>query len=125
MPLGGFATSRSPLAAVAARGAEDNINDDVVDGVGVILKLQCLCILSLLLRATDTLPLAIRDLETFYYSPLRGNMGSYVLEWQCKGSLSSTRSPRRPCVLQSIRGTGEIVSEQVCHNFVGTVYKHL
>ena len=125
MPLGGFATSRSPLAAVAARGAEDNINDDVVDGVGVILKLQCLCILSLLLRATDTLPLAIRDLETFYYSPLRGNMGSYVLEWQCKGSLSSTRSPGRPCVLQSIRGTGEIVSEQVCHNFVGTVYKHL
>ena len=74
MPLGGFATSRLPLAAVAARGAEDNINDDVVDGVGVILKLQCLCILSLLLRATDTLPLAIRDLETFYYSPLRGNI---------------------------------------------------
>ena len=73
MPLGGFATSRSPLAAVAARGAEDNINDDVVDGVGVILKLQCLCILSLL-RATDTLPLAIRDLETFYYSPLRGHI---------------------------------------------------
>ena len=66
VPLGGFATSRSPLAAVAARGAEDNINDDVVDGVGVILKLQCLCILSLLLRATDTLSLTIRDLETFY-----------------------------------------------------------
>ena len=79
MPLGGFATSRSPLAAVAARGAEDNINDDVVDGVGVILKLQRLCIISLLLRANDTPSLAIRDLETFYYSPLRGNMGSYVL----------------------------------------------
>ena len=74
MPLGGFATSRSPLAAVAARGAEDNINDDVVDGVGVILKLQRLCVLSLLLRATDTLSLAIRNLETFYYSPLRGNI---------------------------------------------------
>ena len=74
MPLGGYATSRSPLAAVAARGAEDNINDDVVDGVGVILKLQCLCVLSLLLRATDTLSLTIRDLETFYYSPLRGNI---------------------------------------------------
>ena len=74
MPLGGFATSRSPLAAVAARGAEDNINDDVVDGVGIILKLQCLCVLSLLLRATDTLSLTIRDLETFYYSPLRGNI---------------------------------------------------
>ena len=34
VPLGGFATSRSPLAAVAARGAEDNINvseDDLAD----------------------------------------------------------------------------------------------
>ena len=28
MPLGGFATSRTPLAAIAARGAEDNINDN-------------------------------------------------------------------------------------------------
>ena len=28
VPLGGFATLRSPLAAVAARGAEDNINDN-------------------------------------------------------------------------------------------------
>ena len=28
MPLGGFATSRTPLAAVAARGAVDNINDN-------------------------------------------------------------------------------------------------
>ena len=27
MPLGGFATSRTPLAAVAARGAVDNINN--------------------------------------------------------------------------------------------------
>ena len=100
MPLGGFATSRSPLAAVAARGAVDNINDDVGGYVSVILKRQRLCIISQLLRANDTPPLAIRDLETFYYSPLRGNMGSYVLEWQCKGSLSSTRSPRRQCVLQ-------------------------
>ena len=28
MPLGGFATSRTPLAAVAARGAKGNINDN-------------------------------------------------------------------------------------------------
>ena len=28
VPLGGFATSRTPLAAVAARGAVDNINDN-------------------------------------------------------------------------------------------------
>ena len=31
VPLGGFATSRTPLAAVAARGAEENISDSVVD----------------------------------------------------------------------------------------------
>ena len=37
MPLGGFATSRSPLAAVAACGAEDNINDDVVGDVDKVL----------------------------------------------------------------------------------------
>ena len=48
MPLGGFATSRSPLAAVAARGAEDNINDDVenVDKVvlvsGIFIEKCCL-----------------------------------------------------------------------------------
>ena len=38
VPLGGFATSRSPRAAVAARGAMDNINDSVSDLVGVFLK---------------------------------------------------------------------------------------
>ena len=74
MPLGGYATSRPPLAAVAARGAEDNINDDVGGYVSVILKRQRLCIISLLLRANDTPSLAIRDLEIFYYSPLRGNI---------------------------------------------------
>jgi hypothetical protein len=49
VPLGGYATSRSPLAAVAARGAVDDINDDVenVDKVllvsGIFLKKCCLC----------------------------------------------------------------------------------
>ena len=49
MPLGGFATSRTPLAAVAARGAEDDFNDDVenVDKVllvsGIFLEKCCLC----------------------------------------------------------------------------------
>ena len=38
MPLGGFATSRTPLAAVAARGAEYNINDSVRDLVCAFLK---------------------------------------------------------------------------------------
>ena len=38
VPLGGFATSRTPLAAVAARGAMDNIDDSVSGLVGVFLK---------------------------------------------------------------------------------------
>ena len=38
MPLGGFATSRTPLAAVAARGAEDNINVSVDDPADVSLS---------------------------------------------------------------------------------------
>ena len=127
MPLGGFATSRSPLAAVAARGAVDNINDDVGGYVSVILKRQRLCIISLLLRATDTLSLTIRDLETFYYSPLRGNiLGRTFL---CVGARALYRALDRPEGRASLSdfsaGTGEIVSEQVCHNFVGTVYKHL
>ena len=127
MPLGGYATSRSPLAAVAARGAVDNINDDVGGYVSVILKRQRLCALSLLLRATDTLSLTIRDLETFYYSPLRGNiLGRTFL---CVGAWALYRALDRPEGRASLSdfsaGTGEIVSEQVCHNFVGTVYKHL
>ena len=127
MPLGGFATSRSPLAAVAARGAEDNINDSSVAVMNVILELQCLYLVSLLLRATDTLSLAIRDLETFVYSPLRGNiLGRASL---CVGAWALYRALVRPEGRASLSdfsaGTGEIVSEQVCHNFVGTVYKHL
>ena len=127
MPLGGFATSRSPLAAVAARGAVDNTNDDVGGYVSVILKRQRLCIISLLLRANDTPSLAIRDLETFYYSPLRGNiLGRTFL---CVGARALYRALDRPEGRASLSdfsaGTGEIVSEQVCHNFVGTVYKHL
>ena len=39
VPLGGSATSRSPLAAVAARGAVDNINDSY--NVPVHILLQC------------------------------------------------------------------------------------
>ena len=74
VPLGGFATSRSPLAAVAARGAVDYINDADVAACDVILELQCLFLLSLLLRTTDTRCSAICDLETFLYSPLRGNI---------------------------------------------------
>ena len=127
MPLGGFATSRSPLAAVAARGAEDNINVDVVGDVRVILKLECVCVFSLLLCAIDTLSFAIRDLETFLYSPLRGNiLGRTFL---CVGAWALYRALDRPEGRASLSdfsaGTGEIVSGQVCHNFVGTVYKHL
>lgn len=39
VPLGGFATSRSPQAAVAARGAANNINDDVDASAAVVLEL--------------------------------------------------------------------------------------
>ena len=105
----------------------DNINDDVGGYVSVILKRQRLCIISLLLRANDTLSLAIRDLETFYYSPLRGNiLGRTFL---CVGARALYRALDRPegraSLSDFLAGTGEIVSEQVCHNFVGTVYKHL
>ena len=127
MPLGGFATSRTPLAAIAARGAEDNINDVGVASTDVILELQCLCLISLLLRTTDTLSLAIRDLETFLYSPLRGNiLGRASLSvgaWALYRAL--VRPEGRASLSDFSAGTGEIVSEQVCHNFVGTVYKHL
>ena len=37
MPLGGSATSQMPLAAFAARDAEDNINDDVENVDKVLL----------------------------------------------------------------------------------------
>ena len=127
MPLGGFATSRSPLAAVAARGAEDNINVDVVGDVRVILKLECVCVFSLLLCAIDTLSFAIRDLETFYYSPLRGNILGRTFLCVCAWALyrALDRPEGRASLSDFSAGTGEIVSEQVCHNFVGTVYKHL
>ena len=39
VPLGGSASSRSPLAAVAARGAVGNINVDDAGVFAVILKL--------------------------------------------------------------------------------------
>ena len=39
VPLGGSATSRSPLAAAAARGAVDNINVDGATYADVILVL--------------------------------------------------------------------------------------
>ena len=127
VPLGGFATSRTPLAAVAARGADDNINDDDVAACDVILELQCLCLISLLLRTTDTRCSAIRDLENFLYSPLRGNiLGRASL---CVGARALYRALVRPegraFFSDFSAGTGEIVSERVCHNFVGTVYKHL
>ena len=38
--LGGFATSRTPLAAVAAHGAEHNINDDAVENVDNMLLIS-------------------------------------------------------------------------------------
>ena len=48
MPLGGFATSRTPLAAVAPHGAEDNVSDDDPADVSlsselILLSLSLLC----------------------------------------------------------------------------------
>lgn len=85
--LGTYPHLSAALEAVVVRGAQDNINDDDVGNVDVVLELQCLCVFSLLLYAIDTLCSAIRDLEIFLYSTLRGNMGPYVLVWQCMGSL--------------------------------------
>ena len=126
-PLGGFATSWSPLAAVAARGAEDNINDDDVAACDVILELQCLFLISLLLRATDTRCSAIRDLETFLYSPLRGNiLGRASL---CVGAWALYRALVRPEGRASLSdfsaGTEDLAPGRAWHKVSGTVYKHL
>jgi len=116
VPLGGFATSRSPMAAVAARGAVHNpdVSDDSRDLAHNHLPHNLLLPYSPL-HTGNNLSLAIEDFDTHhFYSPLRGNMGSYVHQWQCKGSLSSTRSPykvvrpsvntgnRRNCVKASL-----------------------
>ena len=127
MRLGGFATLRSPLAAVAARGAVDNINDSSVAGMDVILELQCLYLVSLLLRATDTISLAIRDLETFVYSPLRGNiLGRASL---CGGAWALYRALVRPEGRASLSdfsaGTEDLAPGRAWHKVSGTVYKHL
>ena len=127
MPLGGFATSRSPLAAVAARGAVDNINDSSVAVMDVILELKCLYLVSLLLRATDTISLAIRDLETFLYSPLRGNiLGRASL---CVGAWALYRALVRPEGRASLSdfsaGTEDLAPGRAWHKVSGTVYKHL
>ena len=51
-------------------------------------------LVSLLLRATDTISLAIRDLETLVYSPLRGNiLGRASL---CVGAWALYRALVRP-----------------------------
>ena len=127
VPLGGSATSRSPLAAVAARGDVDNINDSSVAVMNVILELQCLYLVSLLLRATDTLSLAIRDLETFVYSPLRGNiLGRASL---CVGAWALYRALVRPEGRASLSdfsaGTVDLAPGRAWHKVSGTVYKHL
>ena len=48
VPLGGSATSRSPLTAVAARGAQDNINDSVDNPACSFLAFLLLLLLLLL-----------------------------------------------------------------------------
>ena len=80
MPLGGFATSRSPLAAVAARGAVDNINCGHVTYATISSQCSRMSVSVSLLCIGKSSVTAIEDFETdHFYSPLRGNMGSYVL----------------------------------------------
>ena len=115
VPLGGFATSRPPLAAVAARGAVDNINVGESDPACSYRLPQLLIFRLPLLCITTIVSYAIQDFDTHdFYSPLRGNMGSYVHQCRCMGSLSSTHSPwkvvcssvntrnRRNCVKASL-----------------------
>ena len=93
----------------------------------MILELQCLCLISLLLRATDTISLAIRDLETFVYSPLRGNiLGRASL---CVGAWALYRALVRPEGRASLSdfsaGTVDLAPGRAWHKVSGTVYKHL
>ena len=64
-PLGGFATSRSPLAADAARGAVDNINDSDVDLVDSFLVCELFSFYSLLLYIFRSNTRAINQLFQF------------------------------------------------------------
>ena len=59
VPLGGFATSRLPLAAVAARGAQYNINDSDSVLMQILIKCKRLSLYSLLLCISDSLYPAI------------------------------------------------------------------
>ena len=80
MPLGGFATSRSPLAAVAARGAVDNINGSHGAYATILSQCQRMFVSVPLLFIGKSSITAIEDFETdYFYSPLRGNMRAYVL----------------------------------------------
>ena len=91
VPLGGFATSRSPLAAVAAplvmagltchliaSGAVVNINDSVAVLLNILPEYRLFALYPLLHTDTNGCS-TIQDFDTpHFYSPLRGNMGSYV-----------------------------------------------
>ena len=127
MPLGGFATSRTPLAAVAARGAVDNINDSDVDLVDSFLVCELFSFYSLLLYTRTSISLAIRDLETFLYSPLRGNiLGRAFL---CGSAWALYRALVRPEGRASLSdfsaGTEDLAPGRAWHKVSGTVYKHL
>ena len=86
-----------------------------------------MCLVYLLLRATDTRCSAIRDLETFVYSPLRGNiLGRASL---CVGAWALYRALVRPEGRASLSdfsaGTEDLAPGRAWHKVSGTVYKHL
>ena len=80
-----------------------------------------------LLCVSDTLSLAIRDLETFIYSPLRGNiLGRASL---CGSAWALYRALVRPEGRASLSdfsaGTEDLAPGRAWHKVSGTVYKHL
>ena len=85
-------------------------------------------LLSLSLLCTSAIGCsAIRDLETFVYSPLRGNiLGRASL---CVGAWALYRALVRPEGRASLSdfsaGTEDLAPGRAWHKVSGTVYKHL
>ena len=84
-------------------------------------------ILSLLLYAIDILCSAIRDLETFYYSPLRGNiLGRASLGVGAWGHYRALVPLEGHAFLSDFSaGTEHLAPGRAWHKVSGTVYKHL
>ena len=127
VPLGGFATSRSPLAAVAARGAVDNINNSVVASACCVFLFYLLPLSISLLCICAIGYSAIWDFETFNYSPLRGNiLGRTFLSHIARALYRALVRPEGRAFLSHFSaGTEDLAPGGAWHKVSGTVYKHL